>query len=124
MEGGQGRIVDAIRRLQERVQWKSGKDVQHLAKRIALGHLPFGTAQAEYDALIRRVVRTSTASVFAYRWGQTIYPTVVAEVDGVQWLVMLSLDGIMEAAFPPDDPETYLAAPHFHKLGILEELGL
>ena len=36
---------------------------------------------------------------------------VVAEVEGVRWLVMLSLDGIMETAFPPEDPETYLARP-------------
>jgi hypothetical protein len=119
----QGHIVETIHRLREQVRWKPGKAVQHLAKRIALGHLPVGTTLAEYDALIRRVVSTPTAAVFAYRWGETVYPTVLAEVEGVRWLVMLSLDGLMETAFPPEDPETYLANPPFHRLGTLEDLG-
>lgn len=123
MEEEEGRIVEAIHRLWEQVRWKPGKDVQHLAKRIALGHLSVETTLAEYDALIRRVVSTPTAAVFAYRWGETLYPTVVADVEGVLWLVMLSLDGLMETAFPPEDPEEYLANPQFHRLGTLEELG-
>jgi len=123
MEEEQARIVDAIRWLREQVRWKPGKAVQHLAKRIKLGHVPAETTMAEYDALIRRVVSTQTAAVFAYRWRETLYPTVVAEVEGVRWLVMLSLDGLMETAFPPENPETYLANPQFHRLGTLEELA-
>lgn len=83
-----------------------------------------GTTIAEYDALIIRVMSTPTAEVFAYRWGETIYPTVVAEVERVRWLVIMSLDGIMETAFPPETPEIYLANPQFHRLGTVEELGL
>jgi hypothetical protein len=71
-----------------------------------------------------RIVTTPTAEVFVYSWGETRYPTVVAEVEGVRWLVMLGLDGVMETAFPPDDPETYLAHSQFTRLGTLEGLGL
>jgi hypothetical protein len=124
MEEGQDRIVGAIRQLREQVRWRRGREVQHLAKRMALGHLQIGTTVAEYDTLIMRIINTPTAEVFAYRWGETIYPTVVAEVEGIRWLVMMSLDSIMETAFPPEDAETYLANPRFQRLGTLEELGL
>ena len=124
MDEEQGRITDAIRRLRERVRWRPGKNTQHLAKRIELGHLPFGTTLAEYEATIIRVISTSTAEVFVYRWGEILYPTVVAEVEGTRWLVMIGLDSIMETAFPPENPATYLTNLRFQRLGTLEELGL
>jgi hypothetical protein len=124
MEEEQGYIADAIRRLREGIRWRPGKDAQHLAKRIELRHLPVGTTLAEYEAIIIRVISTSTAEVFVYRWGETLYPTVVAEVEGTRWLVMLGLDSIMETAFPPENPAIYLANLRFQRLGTLEELGL
>jgi hypothetical protein len=124
MEEEQGHIADAIRRLQEGVHWRPGKHAQHLTKRIELGHLPVGTTLAEYEAIIIHVISISTAEVFVYRWGETLYPTVVAEVEGTRWLVMIGLDGIMETAFPPENPATYLANLRFQRLGTLEELGL
>jgi hypothetical protein len=114
----------AIRRVQTQVQWKPGKARQHLAKRLALGHLPPQATIAEYHARIHRIVQTPDAEVFVYRWRNTDYPTIVAEVEGVRWLVMLSLEGLMETAFPPALPEQYLADPRFTRLGTLEELGL
>jgi hypothetical protein len=48
----QSRIVAAVRRLQEGVRWKPGKALQHLAKRVELGHLPVGTILADYEAII------------------------------------------------------------------------
>jgi hypothetical protein len=122
MEEEQGRVIDAIRRLREGLRWRPGKDTEHLAKRIELGHLPVGTTLAEYEAIIIRVISTSTAEVFVYRRGEILYPTVVAEVEGARWLVMVGLDSIMETAFPPEDPGTYLANPQFQRLGTLEEL--
>jgi hypothetical protein len=124
MEEEQGYIVEAIRRLREGVRWRPGKHAQHLAKRIELGHLPVGTTLAEYEAIIIRVLSTSTAEVFVYRWGETLYPTVVAEVEGILWLVMIGLDSIMETAFPPENSAIYLANLRFQRLGTLEELGL
>lgn len=74
--------------------------------------------------LIRRVVQTPTAEVFVYHWGEHTYPTVVAEVDEVRWLVMLGMDGVMETAFPPEDAATYLAHPQFTRVGTLKDLGV
>ena len=124
MEEEQSLIADAIRRLREGVCWRPGKNTQHLAKRIELGHLPVRTTLPEYEAIIIRVISTSTAEVFVYRWAATFYPTVVAEVEGIRWLVMVGLDGVMETAFPPEDPETYLANLRFQRLRTLGELGL
>jgi hypothetical protein len=124
MEVEQGRIADAIRRLREGVRWRPGKPTQHLAKRIELGHLPAGATLADYEAIILRVISTSTAAVFIYRWGEALYPTVVADVEGTRWLGMIGLDSIMETAFPPEDPETYLANLRLQRLGTLEDLGL
>jgi hypothetical protein len=124
MEEARLRIVDAIRRLRKGIRWRPAKDTQHLAKRIELGHLPVGATLAEYEAIIMRVTSTSTAEVFVYRWGETLYPTVITEVEGVRWLVMLGLDSMMETAFPPEAPEPYIASLRFQRLGTLEELGL
>ena len=67
MDEEQGRITDAIRRLRERVRWRLGKNTQHLAKRIELEHLPVGKTLADYEAIIIRVISTSSAEVFVYR---------------------------------------------------------
>jgi hypothetical protein len=124
MNEEQDRIANAIRQLHGGGCWRPEKDVQQLAKRIELGHLPVEATLVEYEALIIRVVNTPYAEVFAYRWSETLYPTIVAEVEGVRWLVMIGLDSIMETAFPPEDAETYLANLRFQRLGTLEELGL
>jgi hypothetical protein len=116
MTAEQESIVAAIRQLREQVRWKPGKDVAHLSKRIALGHLAFGATVADYEALILRAVSTPDADVFVYRWGSATYPTVIAEVAGVRWLVMMNLAGIMETAFPPEEPDVYLANPQFQRL--------
>lgn len=124
MEEEQGRIVSAIRRLREQVRWKPGKDNAHLLKRVALGHLPIGASVADYEALIQHIISIPTVEVFVYTWDDTIYPTVVAKAEGTHWLIMMSLDGVMETAFPPEEPDAYLADPRFRRLGTLKELGL
>jgi hypothetical protein len=124
VEEEQARVIEAIRRLREGIRWRPEKGTQHLAKRIALGHLPVGATLADYEAIITRVISTPTADLLVYRWGERLYPTVVAEVEGARWLVMVDLDGILETAFPPEDPETYLTNLRFQRLGSLKELGL
>jgi hypothetical protein len=78
MEVPHSPLYAAIRQVQTQVQWKPGKAQQHVAKRLALGHLPRQATVAEYNALIRRVVQTADAEVFVYRWQATDYPTIVA----------------------------------------------
>ena len=106
------------------IRWKPGKAEKHLAKRVELGHLAAETTLAEYESLILHVASIPTAEVFVYDWNDTVYPTVVAEVNGIRWLVMTSQDGVMETAFPPEEPEAYLTDPRFQRLGTVEELGL
>jgi hypothetical protein len=43
--------------------------------------LPVAASLVEYEALIIRVVSIPNAKVFAYRWGESPYPTIVAEVE-------------------------------------------
>jgi hypothetical protein len=98
------RVANAIRQVQSSLRWKPGKDIQHLRRRIDLGHLPPDTTVEEYQAIIATILRDPQADVFVYSWGDIPYPTVVSEYSGSRWLVMFSLSGVMETAFPPDDP--------------------
>ncbi len=60
-----------------------------------------------------------------YRFRASVYPTVVAPHKGRTWLVMISLEGILETAFPPDDPEAYFGQePRYQRLGSLKEIIL
>jgi len=122
MEEQKNQVVESIYRLREQIRWKPGSGIRHLNKRIELGHLEDTATITSYETLITRVVTDSNAAVFLYRWGEAQYPTVVAEIEGVRWLVMVDLDGIMETAFPPDDPEGYLANPRFTYLGTLNQI--
>ncbi|MBN1442686.1 MAG: hypothetical protein JXA90_08255, partial [Planctomycetes bacterium] len=115
-------VAAALRRLREGRRWKAGKDREHLAKRIALGHLPSSGTLADYDAIIGRVLENDSALVYVYSWRETAYPTVSAEVDGKSWLVIFGLDAIMETAFPPTAPGRYLADKRFVLLGRLSEI--
>jgi hypothetical protein len=123
MDDEQGRSTEASCRQRERVRWRPGKDTQHRAKRIELGQLPVGTTLAVYDAIIIDAISPSTAEVVVYRWGEPVYPTVVAEVEGVRWLVMGGLNSVMETALPPEDPETYVANLRFQRRGTLAKPG-
>ena len=114
----------ALLQVRQQVRWRPGKAQLHLAKRVALGHVPAQATLATYEAVIQTVVQTPTAVVWVYHWGMDTYPTVVTEVAGVVWLVMCGSDGTMETAFPPEDPATYLANPRFTRLGTMEELGV
>ena len=115
-------IIKAIRHVQTEIRWKSGKHIQHLTKRIRLGHLPPQTTLTEYEAIIATIVNDYQAKVYLFRYEDTPYPTLVTTVKNQDWLVMIGLDGIMETAFPPNDPETYLADPAYVYVGMLEEL--
>ena len=117
-------VVEALRQVRQQVRWRPGKAQPHLAKRVALGHLPAQATVATYETLIQAVVQTPTAVVWLYHWDTVAYPTVVSEVAGVLWLVMLGIDGVMETAFPPEDLPTYLADPRFTRLGTMEELAV
>jgi hypothetical protein len=115
-------LVDAIRLAQNQISWKPGKADAHLAKRIRLGHLPQNATLADYESLIATLLNTPNANVYAYRFGEIIYPSLVSPVDQTVWLAMITINGVMETAFPPDSPDQYLSQPSFTYIGSLGEL--
>lgn len=115
--------MSAICRLREHVPWRPGKPEAPFSKLIALGHLPIGATLADNEALILHVVHATTPELFVYGRDDTIYTTAVAGPECIRWLVMLSLDGIVETAFPMEEPYAYLADQRFQRLGTLKELG-
>jgi hypothetical protein len=115
-------VADAIRSVRSQVRWKPGKDLAHLEKRKAMGHLPAGAGMSAYDAVVRTLVHDPEARVFAYRFGDHLYATALGNLAGRAWLAIFSLAGVMETAFPPDDVAEYLAQPGYTELGTIGEL--
>jgi hypothetical protein len=60
--------------------------------------------------------------VYIYEFGEIIYPTLVAPIEQRTWLVMITMDGVMETSFPPDLPEEYLSNPSFRYLGLAGDI--
>lgn len=117
-------ILQAIARVREQIIWKPGKATSHLLKRIRLGHLPDDASLDRYNAIITAVANSPEANVYVYVYGETIYPTLVANADNKVWLVMISVEGVLETAFPPDRAESYLANSNFVYLGSVKELQI
>lgn len=116
-------LKTAIDLAKSKVTWKPGKAEPHLAKRIRLGHLPSGASLADYESQIVSILNMPDANVYAYQFDELIYPTVVATVDRTIWLVMITMGGVLETAFPPDNPEEYLSNPSFTLIGRLGDLS-
>ena len=115
-------VAHAIRQMRGEIRWKPGKDVEHLQTRKNYGHLPTEADLGDYESIVSVILHEPAADVYVFVWQDDAYPTVVAEHDGERWLVMFSLSGIMETAFPPTDPDTYLADPRFRYLDTMQEL--
>jgi hypothetical protein len=117
-------VLQAIARVREQIIWKSGKSTSHLLKRIRLGHLPDDANLEQYNAIIAAVVNSPDANVYVYVYGEKIYPTLVANIENKLWIVMISVEGVLETAFPPDLPESYLANSDFVDLSSVKELEI
>ncbi len=115
-------IAETIRQLCQQIRWRPGRAEAHVEKRIRLGHLPPQATVAEYELLIMAVLNDPSAEVYLVEYGKIFYPTVVADYQGVKWLVMCGMDGIMETAFPPDDPVSYFQREKYHWISMLTEL--
>ncbi|NES97310.1 MAG: hypothetical protein F6K32_19225 [Desertifilum sp. SIO1I2] len=117
-------IIQAIEGIRKQVTWKPQKSIPHLQKRINLGHLPQEATLAQYNAIITAIVTSRDAKVYIYMHETIIYPTLVAIIENKVWLVMIGLDGVLETAFPPDNPERYLSQPQFFYWGSVQELKI
>lgn len=115
-------IIAVIQQVRSKIRWKPGSDVRHLLKRKVRGHLPTEATLEDYDRVIQTVLSVPNAIVYVYTYKGAIYPTVVAQLAEIYWLVMVSMDGIMESAYVVENPETYLSQPDFELVGLLKEV--
>ncbi|GAB4579045.1 MAG: hypothetical protein Fur0022_17830 [Anaerolineales bacterium] len=96
--------------------------MEHLQTRKRHGHLAQSATLADYHAIISLVVSSELAQLYIYHWRDDLYPTIIAPHEGKIWLVMFNTEGILETAFPPTDPDGYLAEQRFSPYGLLTEL--
>ena len=115
-------IIQAILKAQKNIQWKPQKAEPHLKKRIRLGHLPEDSTLETYEAIIHQVLMNPKAKIYVYRDQSFLYPSIASTIDSRIWLVILGIDSILETAFPPNNPNTYLSNRAFIYLGILGNL--
>ena len=116
------RLLDALDKVRERVQWRTGKDVVHLDKRRRMGHLAPDASLADYDQIICEVLRDGQNIVYLYEVRGDHYYAVRAVTLEPVWLVIFGANGLMETAFPPAEVEDYLQRRGFILLGRMEEV--
>lgn len=95
----QKQIKQILLSLTGSILWKPNKEDAHLKKRIRQGHLPEDATLEEYRKVIVDLVSHPEAKMFAYKFGEQVYATAVADLKGRPWLVMTSLEGVMETCF-------------------------
>jgi hypothetical protein len=115
-------ILLIIEQLKTQLIWKPQKAEIHLKKRIARKHLPSTCTIDDYESIILSIINNPEAQLYIYQDNDCIYPTIVAKYKNRLWLIMFSMEGIMETAFPPDNPTAYLSQLSFKYLGLLKEL--
>ena len=115
-------LVEAIRYAQSEIRWKPGSASRHLLKRKLREHLPMDATLEEYQRLIQTILVTNSAEVYIYHYSGKRYPTIISSLDGKLWLIMLSLEGIIETAFVVENPGSYLAPPYFEHVALLGEI--
>lgn len=74
-------VLQAIGIVREQINWKPRKATRHLLKRISLGHLPDETTIEQYNAIVTFVVNNPDANIYLYVFRETIYPTLVANME-------------------------------------------
>ncbi len=116
------RILDAILLVRAEIRWKPNKGEQHLQTRVKRKHLLSNATLVSYESIIKGIIFDEAARVYIYRWNIDVYPTIVGDYEDKIWLVMFSLDGVMETAFPPSNPHEYFADPKFEYAAGLKEL--
>jgi len=115
-------IVAAIQTTKIQPQWRPGSAARHLLKRKLRGHLPTEATITDYEHIIRTVLDDLEAIVYVYRHNDRPYVAIGATLQGHFWLVMFTLEGIMESAFVVERPDYYLDKPVFERIGSLNEV--
>jgi hypothetical protein len=98
-------LAGLIRKMRHTIVWKPGSASRHLLKRKLRGHLPADASIETYEQLIQRVLHAPDASIFIYEFGENRFLTLMYNIDGDVWLLIASLEGIMETAFVVENPD-------------------
>lgn len=122
MENLRVQIISAVRSVQSQIRWRPGSAVRHLLKRKLRGHLPSEATLDDYERIILTVLENADAQAYIYRHKDTPYVAIMTVVQGHHWLVMFTLDGVMESAYIVEHPDHYLSKPSFELLGPLSEV--
>ena len=122
MENLRAQITNAIQFVQSQVRWKPGSAERHLLKRKLRGHLPTDATFSDYEGVILTVLKDANAQVYIYRHHDVPYVAIVTIVQDRHWLVMFSMDGLMESAYVVEYPDRYLSKSAFDLIGSLSEV--
>lgn len=101
-------------------RWKSGKDAQHIGKRIRRKQASELPTLEAYNRKIIEIVSTEENQLYLY-FLQGFQQNYFVIGDGV-WIVIVGEDGIMETSFPPDQYVKYLSKDGYTYLGTIAEV--
>lgn len=116
------KLIKAIELIQAQIKWKPNKAEIHLAKRIKLRHLVDNSSLDDYEKIIKAIIFNPESKVYIFQDDDSFYPTITDQIKNQLWLVMFSVNGIMETAFPPSNAEKYLKINPFIYVGKLKEI--
>jgi hypothetical protein len=115
-------IIGAIQSVRSQIRWKPGSAARHLLKRKLRGHLSADATLDDYERIILTVLEDTRAEVYLYRHRDVAYVAIAAVVQSRHWLVMFSMDGLIETAYVIEHPGRYLSKPVFDLVGPLGEV--
>lgn len=117
-------LIESLESLRSNIQWKEGKDVSHLSKRINLKHLPSSSSLSDYEMLISNLLRNGENVLYFYEFTSKLYYGVRGFTKGQvnEWLVIFGVGGILETAFPPENMDEYLENRGFVLIGRIKEV--
>jgi len=109
-------IVAREKTLAEGPKWKSGKLEQHVSTRRIRKHIPDNWTAQDYNDKILGIIDNKEADVYRYLDKYVVFS------DG-EWIVMMSQEGTMETAFPPEKFDNYVnKGKGYELLGKLKEM--
>lgn len=115
-------LLHIIQSLKEQgPQWKPGKDLLHLKKRISRRDLPLESTLHDYNNLITDIVTDLQSDVHIYHLEQFEQRYIVFSAN--HWIIIIGEDKIMETAMVTRSPERYLSKEKgYNYIGTVKEV--
>ena len=115
-------IVDDINN--EGVKWKSKKDVKHLAKRKAMGHIPQNWSISDYENKVKNLCNNPETSIYLYQ-KKGLKQKYYVFGDG-DWIAIFGQNKVIDTAFKVDKMpfEEYIEQQEMKILGTVKDVML